>query len=42
MTQDICLVGEDPALGDWDVSKCVPMAWHEGDVWTADAELPEG
>jgi hypothetical protein len=40
--QDMCLIGEDPALGEWDVTKCVPMAWHDGDYWTAEAELPAG
>ncbi|KAF8061094.1 Mettl6 [Scenedesmus sp. PABB004] len=40
--EDVCLVGEADALGSWNVDACVPMAWNEGDVWTAEAELPAG
>eukprot|EP00879_Flechtneria_rotunda_P007945 GHRR01008324.1.p1 GENE.GHRR01008324.1~~GHRR01008324.1.p1 ORF type:complete len:360 (+),score=131.26 GHRR01008324.1:192-1271(+) len=40
--QDMCLVGDTEELGSWDVNQCIPMAWHEGDVWTAKAELPVG
>ncbi|KAF6261916.1 hypothetical protein COO60DRAFT_1678671 [Scenedesmus sp. NREL 46B-D3] len=40
--QDVCLVGEADELGAWDVGKCIPMAWHDGDVWTAEAQLQQG
>eukprot|EP00775_Hariotina_reticulata_P001798 gene1798-2132_t len=40
--QDMCLIGEGEALGNWDVAQCIPMAWNQGDMWTAQAALPRG
>lgn len=40
--EELCVVGEADELGAWDVSRCVSMAWNEGDVWVAEAELPSG
>lgn len=34
--QHVRIVGNDPCLGSWDLERAVPMAWTEGDVWTAD------
>jgi hypothetical protein len=40
--QEICLVGETEGLGKWEVEHCIPMAWTDGDVWTAKADVPAG
>jgi hypothetical protein len=32
--------GSDPALGAWEPSKAVPMAWGDGDRWSAIVRLP--
>ena len=40
--QEICLVGETEGLGKWEVEQCIPMAWTDGDVWTAKADVPAG
>lgn len=29
------VVGNHPDLGDWDVLRAAPLAWHEGNVWSA-------
>lgn len=36
------LVGADEALGAWDLGRAPHMVWGEGDVWTAQVELPAG
>jgi predicted alpha/beta superfamily hydrolase len=36
------VVGSHPDLGSWDRTKGVPLAWHEGNVWSADIALPAG
>jgi hypothetical protein len=33
-------VGADDSLGNWDVEKSIAMSWNDGDMWTAQAELP--
>lgn len=38
--QEVALVGEAETLGGWDVDKSLAMSWHDGDYWTAEAELP--
>lgn len=38
--QEVALVGGVDTLGAWDVEKSIPMAWNDGDMWTAEAELP--
>jgi hypothetical protein len=40
--QEMCVVGGAPGLGEWVPEQCVPMAWTEGDVWTAEAAVPAG
>lgn len=40
--QELAVVGADEALGGWDVSQCIPMAWNDGDVWSTHAEVPVG
>lgn len=40
--QELCLVGEVEDLGNWSAESCLPLAWHDGDVWTAECELPAG
>lgn len=36
----LCIVGDAEALGSWDPGNGVAMEWREGDVWTAEVELP--
>jgi len=36
----LCIVGDAEALGSWDPGNSVCMEWREGDVWTAEVELP--
>jgi protein-tyrosine phosphatase len=31
--QSVCVLGNIPALGGWDVSKAFPLIWNEGDNW---------
>jgi hypothetical protein len=31
-----------PDAGEWDATSAVPLNWTEGDVWTAEAEVPVG
>lgn len=38
--QEVALVGTADTLGNWDVQKSIPMCWNDGDVWTAQAEVP--
>jgi hypothetical protein len=38
--QEVALVGGVDTLGAWDVEKSIPMSWNDGDMWTAEAELP--
>jgi hypothetical protein len=38
--QEVALVGGVDTLGAWDVEKSIPMLWNDGDMWTAEAELP--
>jgi hypothetical protein len=40
--QELALVGAVDALGNWDIKQAVKMAWTDGDVWTAQAEVPAG
>jgi hypothetical protein len=32
--QSVCLVGDDPALGLWDLSNAFPLKWAESHDWT--------
>eukprot|EP00882_Tetradesmus_deserticola_P003190 GHRQ01003381.1.p1 GENE.GHRQ01003381.1~~GHRQ01003381.1.p1 ORF type:complete len:108 (+),score=33.10 GHRQ01003381.1:230-553(+) len=34
------IVGNQAALGSWDVSKALELKWHEGDLWVGSAEVP--
>ena len=36
------VVGNHPDLGNWDVLKAAPLAWHDGDVWSADIGIQAG
>uniref|UniRef100_A0A0D9WH47 CBM20 domain-containing protein n=1 Tax=Leersia perrieri TaxID=77586 RepID=A0A0D9WH47_9ORYZ len=38
--QSLHLVGDDPALGLWDLSKAVALDWSDGHDWTAEKDLP--
>lgn len=38
----MCVIGGGESLGDWDAAAAVRMTWTEGDVWTAEADLPVG
>ncbi|KAG1660566.1 hypothetical protein FOA52_005102 [Chlamydomonas sp. UWO 241] len=40
--QALKLTGSHPALGSWSVTDAVELHWAEGDVWTADVQLPTG
>ncbi|KAH7286120.1 hypothetical protein KP509_33G059200 [Ceratopteris richardii] len=34
------VVGNDPLLGNWEVSSAIPMDWGEGNVWTVEVDVP--
>jgi predicted alpha/beta superfamily hydrolase len=36
------VVGDHPDVGGWDVLRAVPLAWHEGNVWSADVGIKAG
>jgi hypothetical protein len=36
------VVGNQAALGSWDVSKAVELKWHDGDLWAGEVEMPVG
>lgn len=36
------VVGSHPDLGEWDVLRAVPLAWHTGNVWSADIGIQAG
>ena len=36
------VVGSHPDLGSWDVMHAVPLAWHDGDVWSAEIGIQAG
>ncbi|AQK86313.1 uncharacterized LOC100279613 [Zea mays] len=38
--QSVCLVGDDPALGLWDLSNAFPLKWAESHDWTLEKDLP--
>jgi hypothetical protein len=40
--QSICLLGSRDALGAWQLERAVPLAWGEGDLWTARVQLEAG
>lgn len=40
--ENVCITGAIDTLGNWSVDACVPMAWNDGDVWTADVDMPSG
>eukprot|EP00803_Ostreobium_quekettii_P003882 evm.model.scf_1233.2 EVM.evm.TU.scf_1233.2 scf_1233:7407-9371(-) len=37
---EVCVVGDAEALGNWDPDKCLAMEWTEGDSWTVKVDLP--
>jgi hypothetical protein len=36
------VVGNQPALGSWDVNKAPELKWYDGDLWAGSVELPVG
>lgn len=40
--QEVYLVGNCAALGDWDVMKGVQLVWGAGHIWEGSVELPAG
>ncbi|KAI8466497.1 MAG: hypothetical protein J3K34DRAFT_524496 [Monoraphidium minutum] len=40
--QSVRVIGGNPALGAWDVSKAPRMVWSNGDLWSAELELDAG
>ncbi|KAF6262640.1 hypothetical protein COO60DRAFT_1495133 [Scenedesmus sp. NREL 46B-D3] len=40
--QEVYLVGNCSALGDWDVLQGVRLAWSAGHIWEGSVELPAG
>lgn len=36
------VVGSHPDLGNWDVLHAAPLAWHDGNVWSADIGIQAG
>eukprot|EP00887_Chlorella_sp_A99_P004965 scaffold4.g4965.t1 len=40
--ESLKVVGSEPALGSWRVADAPAMAWGQGDVWSAEVELPAG
>ncbi|KAF6253313.1 pyruvate phosphate dikinase [Scenedesmus sp. NREL 46B-D3] len=36
------VVGNQAALGSWDVSKAPELKWHDGDLWAGSVEVPVG
>lgn len=39
---EVLVVGDAENLGSWSLSKAKKLSWHEGDVWSAEIDLPEG
>jgi len=37
---EVIVVGDAEALGSWALSKAKKLSWHEGDVWSAEVDLP--
>lgn len=40
--QTLCVAGGTEELGSWCADSCLQMTWQEGNVWTADCDLPTG
>jgi hypothetical protein len=38
--QNLKLIGDHEALGNWSKSRAVSMSWSSGHLWTAEVELP--
>lgn len=38
--QHLCIVGSTESLGAWNIDQGVMMEWSDGDVWSADFDLP--
>ena len=36
------VVGSHPDVGEWNPLRAVPLAWHEGNVWSADIGIQAG
>jgi hypothetical protein len=40
--QEVYLVGNCSALGNWDVLQGVRLVWSPGHIWEGSVELPSG
>jgi len=40
--QTVCVVGDVPALGNWEVGDGLMLRWTEGDVWEGSVRVPQG
>lgn len=40
--EELYVIGSHQALGAWDQTNAVPMAWGEGGNWSAEVDLPAG
>lgn len=40
--ESLAVVGQDTSLGSWQPGQSLPLAWSEGDVWSAVVGLPPG
>ncbi|KAL4535302.1 hypothetical protein Ndes2526B_g06200 [Nannochloris sp. 'desiccata'] len=38
--QHLRVVGGCESLGNWNLDNALPMVWAEGDIWSAEAQLP--
>jgi Starch binding domain len=37
----VCIVGNQDALGQWNVDNAQELCWGDGDVWTGEVSLPD-
>lgn len=40
--QQLCIVGNQAALGSWDASRGLKLGWNDGHVWAGVVELEAG
>lgn len=38
--QHLRVVGGCESLGNWNLENALPMVWNEGNIWSAEAQLP--
>lgn len=39
--QELCIVGDDEALGAWNMQNAIPLKWSDGNIWVGCVELIE-